>query len=85
MGFEHRTSNIEHPTLNIEVVRLFLTRFCSGDTGDKDANQLVGFVENMGECVLAREKVGFLNELEPSLGFAKFFQCHSHLVDEVGG
>ena len=80
MGFEHLTSNIEH-----RRVRLFLSRFRSGDAGDKYANQLISFVENMGERVLASEKIGFLYELEPSLGFTKFFQCQSHLVDEVGG
>ena len=66
-------------------MRLFLSRFRSGDTGDKDANQLVGLVKNLRKSFLASEKIGFLYELEPTLGFTQFFQCQSHLVDEVGG
>ena len=73
MGFvgKGRTSNVELPILNIEwwdmAGEILETLFGCFDGSDEDANELVGFVEEVREVVGVREDFGFLNKEEPAV------------------
>lgn len=78
---ERRTLNVEHRML----VRLLAgaALFGGGDAGYENPDELVGFVENGYERLGFRDELCALDELNPALGFAKFLERDTELVDEV--
>ena len=54
-----------------------------GEAGVEDADELFGFLEDGWKAVEVFDEGDAVDEFEPAVGFAKFFEGDAHFVDEV--
>ena len=57
--------------------------FGGGDAGDEDADEWVGFVYEIGDSEFVRPQFSAADEFEPALGFTKFLEGDTHLVNKL--
>lgn len=66
------------------MVLFSVAGFYGGDGGVQDAFKLVCFIDERVQIFRVLDEGDLLNELEPTVGFAEFFESDFEFMDKVG-